>query len=158
MIDDKYLKITKTMLDGVEPIRKTGLDVVECRDWYARLRMPLKGNSNHIGIMYAGSLFTLGETAGGAVIPVAFDYNKYFAIVKDAKIRFKRPAMSDITMEVNMSKEEADRIVNGVEEKEKCDFVLELELKDINNDVVAVMSGTWQARKIPPGMKLPWTD
>lgn len=158
MIDEKYSRVAKAMLEGVEPIRRTGLEVVECRDWHVKLKMPLEGNTNHIGIMYGGTLFTLGETAGGAVFAVAFDYNSYFAIVKDVRIRYKRPAMSDITMEVTMEEQEAERIVAEVEEKGKCDFTLRLELKDINDDIVAELEGVWQARKIPPGMRLPWND
>jgi len=157
MIDPEYEKIVELMLGGVEPVRRTGITAVDCRDNYVKLLMPLKGNTNHVGIMYAGPLFVLGEVAGGAVFAVAVDCNRYFPIVKEVNIKFRRPAMSDIYMEVEMSSERAREIEEKVEREGKADFLMELELKDINDDTVASVRGTWQARKIPPGMKMPWS-
>jgi acyl-coenzyme A thioesterase PaaI-like protein len=153
MIDEKYQNLAKLVVDAVEPIKRTGIRMVALRDRYAKLSMPLEGNVNHVGMMYAGSLFTLGEIAGGAIHMVSFDVTRLYPIVKEVKIRFRRPALTDVTMEVSLEAEEASRIESEALEKGKADYQLSLELVDAGGEVVSVVSGTWQVRPIPPGMR-----
>jgi acyl-coenzyme A thioesterase PaaI-like protein len=153
VIDEKHGSTAELLVGAVEPIRKTGLRVVALRDRYATLLMPIEGNVNHVGMMYAGSLFTLGEIAGGAIHMVSFDMTRLFPIVKEVKIRFRRPALTDVTMEVELSAAQAARIETEALEKGKADYELELELKDAGGEVVSIVSGTWQVREIPEGMR-----
>jgi acyl-CoA thioesterase FadM len=105
-------------------------------------------------MMYAGSLFTLGEIAGGAIHTVSVDVTRLFPIVKEVSIRFRRPAMTDVTVEVELTAEEAARIEAAALNAGKADFALNLELKDANDEVVSTVAGTWQSRPIPEGMQL----
>ena len=152
MIDEKYTGADKLLVDAVEGIKRTGIRVLSLRDRYAKMLMPLEGNGNHVGMMYAGSLFTLGEIAGGAIHLTSFDGSRLYPIVKEINIRFRRPAQTDVTMEVELSAEEASRIQAEALEKGKADYVLNLELKDAAGEVVAIVGGTWQVRRIPEGM------
>jgi hypothetical protein len=104
--------------------------------------------------MYAGSLFTVGELAGGAIHTVSVDFSRLFPIVKEVSIRYRRPAMTDVTVEVAMSEEEASRLQAEALEKGKADFALDLELQDANGEVVAIVAGIWQSRVIPEGMQI----
>ena len=72
MIDEKYKALALFVESGIEGIRRTGLKVLSLRDRYVKLLMPLQGNINHVGIMYAGSLFTIGEVMGGAIFGASF--------------------------------------------------------------------------------------
>ena len=155
MIDEKYRGVAEPLVAAVEAIARTGLRIVAMRDRYSKLLMPLAGNVNHVGMMYAGSLFTLGEIAGGAIHVVSFDVTRLVPIVKEVKIRFRRPAMTDVTMEVELSEEETSRIQTEALEKGKADYVLSLELEDANGEVVSIVGGTWQVRTIPEGMQFP---
>jgi len=110
--------------------------------------MPIAGNGNHIGTMYAGALFTLAELPGGALFMVSLDYTKYYPIVADLSIRFRRPATTDITVEASMTEEEVARIEADADKDGKAVYILELELKDATGEVVAIGRGTFQARKI----------
>jgi acyl-coenzyme A thioesterase PaaI-like protein len=155
VIDKKYAELCKTAIASVPGIERTGLKILELRERYAKALMPLdEGNTNHVGIMYAGSLFTLGEFAGGAIHLVSMDCTKFFPIVKEVRIRFRRPAMSDITMEVSMSDQEARRLEAEAQRNGKADYELRLELKDQSGETVAEVGGVWQIRKIPEGMGL----
>ena len=144
----------KMAVAAVPGIERTGLKILEMRDRYAKALMPLDGNTNHVGIMYAGSLFTLGEFCGGAIHLAGIDFSKFYPIVKDVSIRFRRPAMTDVTVEVSMSEQEIQRLEAEASEKGKADFELNLELKDLSGETMAEVSGTWQIRKIPEGMDL----
>ncbi|MCD6571401.1 MAG: YiiD C-terminal domain-containing protein [Deltaproteobacteria bacterium] len=156
MIDEKYKKAADFAVSGIEAIKRTGIRVLEMRDRYAKFLMPLEGNVNHVGMMYAGSLFTIGEFTGGIIFGASFDYNKFFPIVKEVNIRFRRPAMTDVTIEVELSKEEVKRIQKEAEEKGKADFTLDLEIKDVQGETVSLVHGIWQMRKIPEGMESPF--
>jgi len=155
MIEDRYKPFAEYAETGVEGIKRTGIKVLEMRNCYAKVLMPMAGNGNHVGMMYAGSLFTLGEFSGGIIHGAAFDINKFFPIVVDVYIRFRRPALTDVTIEVELTREEADAIQQEAEEKGKANFVMDLDIKDAQGETVSLVKGTWQIRKIPEGMDNP---
>lgn len=156
MIEEKYNVVADYVETGVEGIKRTGIKVLAMRDRYVKTLMPLEGNVNHVGIMYAGSLFTIGECMGGAIYGVAFDVKRFYPLVKEVTIKFRRPVVTDVTLELEMSEEDANRIQQEAEEKGKADFTLDLELKDTNGERVCTVSGIWQIRKVPEGMESPF--
>ena len=152
MIDEKYTSYI-SMMSKLEVIQRTGLQILELRDKYTKLVMPIDINKNHVGIMYAGSLFSLGEVIGGIMWGVMFDKENFYPVVKEVNIRFKRPAMTDVSLEKEFSEEEASQIQKIAEKEGKADYELELELKDTNGEVVAIANGTWQIRKMSDDLK-----
>lgn len=155
MIARKYQHIAHYIENGVEAIRRTGIRVLALQDRYVKLLMPLAGNTNHIGIMYAGSLFALGEVTGGAIFAVAFDTEHYVPIVKEVTIRYRRPALTDITLESAIPADRVAAVETDLREKGKADFPLTVELKDAGGEVVSLVQGVWQARKMPEGLVNP---
>ena len=129
-------------------IERMGLQALELKPGYVKLAAPLEGNGNHIGSMYAGALFTLAEMPAGALYLTTFDVNRYYPIVKEMKIRFRRPARTDITVEVSISKEKAQDIQAEVDRQGKADFNLEMELVDAAGTVVASGEGIYQLRSM----------
>ncbi len=156
MIEEKYKAIADYCQNGIPAIKRTGLRITDMRDRYVKMVMPIEGNSNHIGIMYAGSLFSIGEISGGVIHGASFDTDKYVPIVKEVNIRFRRPAVTDVTLEVTITKEEAARIQKEAAEKGKADFALDLEIKDANGEAVSIVHGIWQIRTMPEGIKSPF--
>lgn len=127
---------------------RTGAKVVELRRGYVKMSMPMAPNINHVGTMYAGALFTLAELPGGVVYFTSFDTRKYYPIVKNMAIRFRRPATTTITVEVSLSEEEIARITDEVEANGKADYAWTCELKDERGEVVAISENLYQLRKI----------
>lgn len=155
MIEEKCRDVAEYSEKGVEGIRRTGIKVLEFRDRYVKMLMPLAGNTNHVGIMYAGSLFTIGEIAGGVIFAAAFDATKYYPIVKEVNIKFLKPVMTDVTMVVEMQEEKVKEIEHRLETTGKAEFELELEIKDPDGQVMAVVNGIWPIRKRPEGFESP---
>ena len=87
---------------------------------------------------------------GGAIFLTAFDASRFYPIVKDMKIRFVKPARSDVTVEVALDDEEAARIAAKAEQDGKADYVLRCELKDADGQVVAETENVYQMRAHPP--------
>ncbi|MFA5180156.1 MAG: YiiD C-terminal domain-containing protein [Syntrophales bacterium] len=147
MIEEKYKDLAALVESSIQIVRHMGIKVVSMKDRYVKLLMPLRENINHVGTMYAGSLFTLGEIMGGAIFIASFDIGKYYPLVKDIQIRYRRPALTDITVESVLSEDRVQQIYQELEEKGKADFNLDLSLIDANGEVVSLMRGTWQGRK-----------
>jgi len=129
-------------------VERMGLEMIESKKGYVKLKAPLNSNENHVGIMYAGALFTLAEVPGGSLFYTSFDPTKYYPIVKDMYIRFRRPAATDVTIEMRMSEDEVDRIQAEADKNGKADFILEGEIKDEAGEVVALSKGTYQIRAV----------
>ncbi len=131
---------------SVSFVQRAGLQAPVLERGRVVTTMPLSGNTNHIGIMYAGALFSVGEVTGGAMFLTSFDMSKYYPVVKDMYIRFRRPALTDVSIEVRMDENEILRIEKEAAEKGKADYILEGNIVDDKGEVVAVMKGTYQLR------------
>ncbi|MGL6234371.1 MAG: PaaI family thioesterase [Segniliparus sp.] len=129
-------------------VERSGLKVVAAQRGRVRCLMPFRGNENHIGTMYAGALFTLAELPGGLLYLTSFDTTKFFPIAKEVNIRFRRPAVGDVTVEVELSEESIAAITAETVAQGKADYVLEGELKAEDGTVVAISRGVYQLRAI----------
>jgi acyl-coenzyme A thioesterase PaaI-like protein len=144
------VEMIQQYMDQVVPfLGRTGLKVLDLGRGHVKLMAPLEGNQNHFGAMYAGALFTLGEVPFGAIFFTTFDSAKFFPLVKEMTIQFKRPARSDVTVEVGISDDDAARISAEAEVKGKAEFVLESEILDTAGEVVAACRGVYQLRVHP---------
>ncbi|BAX99965.1 hypothetical protein MSTE_04674 [Mycobacteroides stephanolepidis] len=122
----------------------TALDVVPGR---ATSMIPLEGNTNHIGTLYAGALFTLAESVGGALAIGTFDMTQYYPIVKGFSIAYRNPAVSDVRVEARIDAQKAAEVMAIADETGKADFDIECELLDSAGVVVANSYGKYQLRR-----------
>ncbi len=144
-----YLEQIRSASEKAFPfVERCGLQVLEVAPRYCHLRMPLKGNHNHIGTMYAGALCTLAEFPGGVIYLTSFDTSRYVPILKNIDMRFRRPATTDIDIKVSLDEAEVERISAEADKNGKCDFDWTVELKDANGEVVAIANSTYQLRAI----------
>lgn len=127
-------------------VARSGLQVIEMQRGYTKCLMPFAGNGNHVGIMYAGALFTLAEFPGGILFVTSFDAMRYFPIVKSLDLRFLRPAYGDVTVEMRLSEARIVAVTAEADEKGKADFILEGELKSADGALVATSHGVYQLR------------
>lgn len=153
MIEEKYKELAESAVSMVAGIQRTGIKIAALKYGYVKCVMPLSGNTNHVGIMYAGSLFTLGEIIGGIMWGVMFDTERFYPIVKEINIQFKRPATTDVFLEKHFDEDAARRIQEAAEKEQKADYAMELELMDAGGQVVCLVKGVWQIRKITEEMK-----
>lgn len=129
-------------------VAHSGVEVEVLERGHAKLRMPLEPNKNHVGSMYAGALFTLAELPGGAIFLSSFDIHRFYPVVRDMSIRFRRPATSDVWVEVRVSEDFVQKVQAEAEANGKADYEWECELKDVNGTVVAITKNLYQLRKV----------
>jgi thioesterase domain-containing protein len=136
-------------LDPPRPLRdypfieRAGLELLHLERGRAVLRMPFEPNINHVGMIYAGALFTVAEVPGGVLFGSAFDISRFYPVVGDLQIRFVRPARTAVTVDARMTEEEIDRITAELESAGKAKYVLEQEVVDAEGVVVATTRGTY---------------
>ena len=133
--------------EKIDFVRRCGLRAEQLEPGFVRLRMPLDGNQNHIGTLYAGALFSLAEIPGGALFLTSFDASKFYPIIKEMNLRFRRPATGDIVVEARLGAEEIERLQGEAQANGKAEYVLELQLTDGSGEVVALSRGIYQLRK-----------
>ena len=140
------LKVLNVGIGQAVPfVARNKFEVLELNKGYIKAKIPLKGNKNHFGGMYAGAIFTVAEVPGGVIAILNFD-PKFFPILKDLKVDFIKVAKSDITVTFNIEDEELARIQEDAEKEGKCDFILEGEVVDSEGELVAKTYGTYQLR------------
>ncbi len=143
------LQAARALLErGIAFVKNTGLLVEHLEPGSVRCRMPMAGNGNHIGTMYAGALFTLAEIPGGALFLSSFDTARFFPVVKALNLSFVKPAKSDVHVTASLSAAEIVRIQHEAAERGKAEFTLSLELKDSEDVVVALSQGVYQLRRL----------
>ena len=125
-----------------------GLTVLEAGNGVFKATIPnSKEAGNHIGIMHAGVLFSLGEFLGGLITARYLDNpRKFQPVVRDLKIDFKAPAMTDITATAYFSAEQALEMNAKLEETGRYDFQQKAVLTDTNGKVVAETLGSYALR------------
>ncbi|MGQ0840550.1 PaaI family thioesterase [Actinokineospora sp.] len=125
---------------------RMGVTAVELAPGRVVCSVPLADNGNHLGTMYAGVLFTVAEVLGGGICLPIFDLSRFYPIVKDLRIDFRRPARSDVRAAATLTAETIERVRAEAEDHGKSTFILEAELTDTEGHVVATTVGTYQLR------------
>ena len=146
MEDDQLEAIRQGMSAPFPFVERTGFEVVELRPGHCRARMPLEPNTNHIGTMYAGALYTLAEIPGGALALATFDASRFYPVVRDMHIDFRAPARTDVEVVVGLDDDEVERIRAEAEERGKADWSWTCELTDADGRVVTVTENHYQLR------------
>jgi len=127
-------------------VERIGLSAEVLERGRVRLKVPLAQNTNHIGTMYAGALFTLAEIPGGALYLTSFDTTRFYPVVKEMTLRFLKPATTDATLEIALDEEAIEKIEGQAKDCGKAEYVLEGEIRDAAGQVVAASRGVYQLR------------
>jgi acyl-coenzyme A thioesterase PaaI-like protein len=125
---------------------KMGIKVAEARRGFAAATVPLEGNGNHFGVVYAGVEFTVAEILGGIIAIASFDSAKYYPLVKKVDIEFTAAARTNLRAEASLDEGELSRIEAEAAENGKADFMLDAVVRDEAGQTVVVTHGLYQLR------------
>jgi len=135
------------MLHQMIPLAgRMGIEATALSSGHAEATVPIEGNGNHLGTMYAGVLFTVAEVLGGALALSSFDVTKFYPVVKDMKITFRRPATEAVTAKASLTGEQVTELAAEAEANGKAQFILNAEVFDASGELVASTEGTYQLR------------
>jgi acyl-coenzyme A thioesterase PaaI-like protein len=128
--------------------QQMGVRVVDARRGYAAATVPLEGNGNHFGVVYAGVQFTVAEILGGIIALSTFDSAKYFPLVKNVDIKFVGMARSELRAQASLDDETIARVEAEAAERGKADFTLDAVVTDADGQTVATTRGLYQLRAL----------
>lgn len=144
---DELVTLMNSVIEqGIPAMHGLGIRAALLEPGHVAGTAPMEGNANHLGTMYAGTLFGLAEMLGGAMFGASFDIERFYPVVKDLQIRFRRPATTDVRAETWLDLGAIDRLRAEAEEHGKAEFVLEATITDLSGEVVATTTGTYQIR------------
>jgi len=118
-------------------VKTSGLTAEILEERHVVLRLPKEGHLNHVGIVYAGSLFMLMEIAGATLFGCTYDFGKYIPVNKEMQIKFVKMGITDIVCDLTISKEKAAEMIQPIDERGKGEWILEMDCRDTEGNVVA---------------------
>jgi len=130
-------------MNKIPTLSHMGLKVLTNTKNCLKVEMPLEGNSNQVGATYAGAMLTLAEFPFGLLFFNRFGLDEVYPVVGEMTIRYLAPSMGALTVEVTVSDEEWDEIEKTTRENGKMKLPREVEIKDTEGNVKAVVKAMY---------------
>ncbi|HYZ09360.1 MAG TPA: DUF4442 domain-containing protein [Pseudonocardiaceae bacterium] len=143
-----FAAIATGLAQAVPFVRTLGLEFVELSAERAVLRLPDDtAVHNHVGGLHAGALFTLGESATGAVVLGSFAdlLDTVTPFVFGAQIRYRALARGAVTAEATLATPAA-QVCETVAAAGKARFDVQVVLRDSAGTITGEMTVTWALR------------
>ena len=139
----------KPMIEGTIPwVQDSGLSAEVLEERHVVLRLPKDRHLNHVGIVYAGSLFMLMEISGASLFACTYPLGKYIPINRAMDIRFLNMGVTDVICELSISEEKAKEMIRPIDEKGKGEWVLEMDCRDMEGNIIASSVCQYYIKKI----------
>ena len=105
---------------------------------------------NHLGGPHAGAMFTLGESASGALVLANFAdrLESVIPLAVSAEIRYRAVAMGEVTAEARMLATPVD-VLKSLDEGERPEFDIHIGFTSTGRDT-GQMSVTWTLKPVNP--------
>lgn len=137
------------MLAATVPMARTlNLDFIEAGPEKAVVALPDQGEfHNHVGGPHAGAMFTLGESASGAIVLAAFgdQLSRAVPLAVRAEISYRKLAMGPVTATATLGRPAAE-VVAQLDAGERPEFPVAIEIRRADGAVTGEMTVTWTLR------------
>lgn len=139
----------KPMIEGTIPwVKDSGLSAEVLEERHVVLRLPKDRHLNHVGIVYAGSLFMLMEIAGASLFACTYPLGEYIPINKGMEIHFLNMGVTDVFCELSITEERAMEMIRPIDEKGKGEWVLEMDCRDAEGTLIAKAVCQYYVKKL----------
>ena len=116
---------------------KIQYEVIE--EGHVKFIMPVEGlHLNHVGTVYAGSIYAFAEMCGGALFQATYGFDKWVPIIKASTIKYLKPTQLTLSCELTLTKEEIEEKMKPIVERGRGDYFLTLPICDIEGVQIAV--------------------
>ena len=147
MIDKKYADLAKLMAETVPWVKDSGIKLLDAEDGYIRAMMPREKHVNHVGIAFAGTHFSIMECVGAGITAVSYPGETWIPIIKEVNIQYKKPLLTDIYCEMRLPREKADELIAPLREKNKGEWVINMEVKNAEGEVCSTAKWTFYLKR-----------
>ncbi len=100
---------------------------------------------NHIETLHAAAQYALAETQSGLHLLELFPEleGKVIPILRDAQIKYKKPAQSKIVALASCDAESVEKFKTQFDNKGRGTLQIDVQIKDINDVITCQASFTW---------------
>ncbi|MEU6347431.1 MULTISPECIES: DUF4442 domain-containing protein [unclassified Streptomyces] len=141
-------QIAELLTATVPMVRTLNLEYLETTAERAVLRLPDQADyHNHVGGPHAGAMFTLAESASGAIVLAAFadQLSRAVPLAVRAEIAYKKLAMGPVTATAELGRPAAD-VVAELDKGERPEFPVTVAIRREDGAVTGEMSIVWTLR------------
>ena len=105
---------------------------------------------NHIETIHASAQFTLAETQSGLHLQTLFPEleGKVVPILRDAQIKYKKPALEKISAYASSTDESIDKFKEQFDKKGRASIQVSVEIRDVNGVVTSQGFFSWFVQTI----------
>ncbi|WP_405877730.1 MULTISPECIES: DUF4442 domain-containing protein [unclassified Streptomyces] len=142
------MSVGELLAATVPTVRTLKLEFLETTPEKAVVSLPDQGEyHNHVGGPHAGVMFTLGESASGAIVLAAFGDHLARAVplAVSAEIAYKKLAMGAVTATATLGRPVAD-VVAELDAGERPEFPVSIEIRRGDGAVTGEMTVVWTLR------------
>ncbi|MET9773097.1 DUF4442 domain-containing protein [Streptomyces sp. NPDC006367] len=132
----------------VPMVRTLNLEYLETTPEKAVLALPDQPEyHNHVGGPHAGAMFTLGESASGAIVLAAFgdQLPRAVPLLVTAEIAFRKLALGPVTATATLGRPVAD-VVAELDEGKRPEFPVSVAIRREDGAVTGEMTVVWTLR------------
>ncbi len=133
-------------------VRTLGIEVTGFEPGRATCTLPDRGEiHNHIGGPHAGAMFTLGETASGAIVLAHFGHllERATPLAVRAEIAYLSVARGDLVAEATLGRSAAE-VVAELDGGARPEFPVPVVIRDREGTAVVEMTVHWTLRPNRP--------
>lgn len=141
-------QIAELLTATVPMVRTLNLEYLETTAERAVLRLPDQADyHNHVGGPHAGAMFTLAESASGAIVLAAFadQLSRAVPLAVRAEISYKKLAMGPVTATAELGRPAAE-VVAELDKGERPEFPVAVAIRREDGAVTGEMSIVWTLR------------
>lgn len=115
---------------AVPAIGRLGVVVEAIAPGEVTLRVPIEGNTNHLGTMYAGALFAVAELPGGLLPLVVLGPGRFVPILVSMSVEYTAAARTDVTLAARLPADEVLALADRAQAQGQAEFTLSLHGQD----------------------------
>lgn len=145
-----YSIVMENMPTQVPMVGTLNIEYLELNADHALLRMPDQPEyHNHIGGIHAGAMFTLAETASGAIVLAEFGdkFDRVVPLAVQATIRYLKVAMGPLTAEATMNAT-VDEVLADLESGTRPEFTVDVAIRDESGTQTGAMTIIWTLKRL----------
>ncbi|MDT0442604.1 DUF4442 domain-containing protein [Streptomyces johnsoniae] len=148
MSEETTASIGDALTATVPMVRTLGLEFLHTDAERAVVRLPDRPEyRNHVGGPHAGAMFTLAESASGAVVLAAFgaELSRAVPLAVRAEIHYKKLARGPVTATAVLGRPVAD-VVADLDAGQRPEFPVRVTLTRTDEGVTGEMTVVWTLR------------
>ncbi|SCE32393.1 Acyl-coenzyme A thioesterase PaaI, contains HGG motif [Streptomyces sp. SolWspMP-5a-2] len=146
------MSVGELLAATVPMVRTLNLEYLETTPERAVMELPDQGEfRNHVGGPHAGAMFTLAESASGAIVLAAFgdQLTRAVPLAVNAEIAYKKLALGRVRATATLGRPIAD-VVAELDEGKRPEFPVTVSLQREDGAVTGEMTVLWTLRPNNP--------